>query len=124
MKYYYPLAVLDWYENAFSEENLGDRAIKREDIRFSMNDIYNNFDNIPSVNIEKIIDELISEIDAKSSNTSVKFEGLTLESDMGYALEGMKYFAKILKIRLWNETIKGFKTWEEQSEGEKNDQHK
>lgn len=42
-------AVFDWYIKEFSEEHLGDNAIKPNECRFSMYDIKGNLDNIPTV---------------------------------------------------------------------------
>lgn len=50
-------AVWDWYIKAFSEEHLGDRAIKPNEYRFSMHDIVGNLDNIPEIDIEQYAKE-------------------------------------------------------------------
>lgn len=42
--------IFPWYVEAFSEEKLGERAIKPDEVRFSMNDIRENLDNIPTLN--------------------------------------------------------------------------
>ena len=42
--------IFPWYVEAFSEENLGERAIKPDEVKFSMNDIRENLDNIPTLN--------------------------------------------------------------------------
>lgn len=42
--------IFPWYAEEFSEENLGERAIKPDEVRFSMNDIRENLDNIPTLN--------------------------------------------------------------------------
>lgn len=45
-------AVYPWYIKAFSKEEIGDRAIDPRDLRFSMNDIKANLDNIPTLEQE------------------------------------------------------------------------
>ena len=42
--------IFPWYTEAFSEEVIGERAIKPDEVRFSMNDIRENLDNIPTLN--------------------------------------------------------------------------
>lgn len=42
--------IFPWYTEAFSEENLGEKAISPDEVRFSMNDIRENLDNIPMLN--------------------------------------------------------------------------
>ena len=41
--------IFPWYTEAFSEENLGEKAISPDEVRFSMNDIRENLDNIPTL---------------------------------------------------------------------------
>lgn len=41
--------IFPWYTEAFSEEKIGDKAIKPDEVRFSMNDIRENLDNIPTL---------------------------------------------------------------------------
>ena len=50
-------AVWDWYIKEFSEEHLGDRAIKPNECRFSMYDIVGNLDNIPEIDIDQYAKE-------------------------------------------------------------------
>ena len=42
--------IFPWYTEVFSEEVIGERAIKPNEVRFSMNDIRENLDNIPTLN--------------------------------------------------------------------------
>lgn len=42
--------IFPWYTEAFSEEKLGEKAISPDEVRFSMNDIRENLDNIPTLN--------------------------------------------------------------------------
>lgn len=42
--------IFPWYTEAFSEAVIGERAIKPDEVRFSMNDIRENLDNIPTLN--------------------------------------------------------------------------
>jgi hypothetical protein len=42
--------IFPWYTEAFSEEVIGEKAIKPDEVRFSMNDIRENLDNIPTLN--------------------------------------------------------------------------
>ena len=42
--------IFPWYVEEFSEEKIGERAIKPNEVRFSMNDIRENLDNIPTLN--------------------------------------------------------------------------
>lgn len=50
-------AVWDWYIKEFSEEHLGDRAIKPNECRFSMYDIVGNLNNIPEIDIDQYAKE-------------------------------------------------------------------
>lgn len=47
-------AVFRWYVETFSEKNNGERAIQPNEIRFSMNDIRDNLDNIPTIDAEPV----------------------------------------------------------------------
>lgn len=42
--------IFPWYTEAFSKEAIGEKAIKPDEVRFSMNDIQENLDNIPTLN--------------------------------------------------------------------------
>lgn len=42
-------AIYPWYIKSFSEEVCGDKKITPNEVRFSMNDIRENLDNIPTV---------------------------------------------------------------------------
>lgn len=42
--------IFPWYVEAFSEEKIGEKAISPDEVRFSMNDIRENLDNIPTLN--------------------------------------------------------------------------
>ena len=99
MKLYDSVAVFEWYTHAFSKEKLGDRAIEPRDVRFSMNDMIQNFDNIPAVDLEETIDTLVKDFDENSGQTYVKIDHKELSCDMGYGMEAIKFFAKILKDR-------------------------
>ena len=99
MKLYSSIAVFEWYKHAFSKEKLGDRAIEPGDIRFSMNDISRNFENIPAVDLEETIDTLVKEFDKNSGQTYVKIDRKELSCDMGYGMEAIKFFAELLKDR-------------------------
>lgn len=99
MKLYDSVAVFEWYTHAFSKEKLGDREIKPREVRFSMNDISQNFTNIPAVDPEEIINTLIKEFDENSGQTYVKIDHKELSCDMGYGMEAIKFFAEILKDR-------------------------
>lgn len=46
--------VFRWYVETFSEKNNGERAIQPNEIRFSMNDIRDNLDNIPTIDAEPV----------------------------------------------------------------------
>ena len=49
-------AVYPWYVETFSAKSVGEvREIKPEDIRFSMNDIRENLDNIPTIDAAPIV---------------------------------------------------------------------
>lgn len=54
-------AVYPWYIKAFSKEEIGDRAINPRDLRFSMNDIKENLDNIPTLEQEPKIGHWIKD---------------------------------------------------------------
>ena len=99
MKLYDSVAVFEWYTHAFSKEKLGDRAIEPGDVRFSMNDIIQNFGNIPDVDLEEAIDTLVKEFDENSGQTYVKIDRKELSCDMGYGMEAIKFFAELLKDR-------------------------
>lgn len=47
--------VFRWYVETFSEKNIGERAIQPNEIRFSMNDIRDNLDNMPTIEAEPVI---------------------------------------------------------------------
>lgn len=42
--------IIPWYTEAFSEKIMGEKAINPDEVRFSMNDIRENLDNIPTLN--------------------------------------------------------------------------
>lgn len=42
--------IFPWYTEAFSKEVIGEKAISPDEVRFSMNDIRENLDNIPTLN--------------------------------------------------------------------------
>ena len=42
--------IFPWYTEAFSEKKMGEKAISPDEVRFSMNDIRENLDNIPTLN--------------------------------------------------------------------------
>ena len=69
MKLYNSEKVFEWYKEAFSEKHLGEKAITPDDVRFSMNDIHYNFLNIPSIDTDQILNELIEEYKEKDKYT-------------------------------------------------------
>ena len=42
--------IFPWYTEMFSKEKMGEKAISPDEVRFSMNDIRENLDNIPTLN--------------------------------------------------------------------------
>lgn len=48
-------AVFRWYVETFSEKNIGERAMKPNEIRFSMNDIRDNLDNMPTIDAVPVV---------------------------------------------------------------------
>lgn len=99
MKLYDSVAVYEWYTHAFSKEKLDDRAIEPGDIRFSMNDISRNFENIPAVDPEVIIKNLVDEFNKRATNTRIEIDKKELNCDMGYGITAIEFFAEILKDR-------------------------
>lgn len=47
--------VFRFYVEAFSRKNLGERAIQPNEIRFSMNDIRDNLDNMPTIDAVPVV---------------------------------------------------------------------
>ena len=41
--------IFPWYTEMFSKEKMGEKAISPDEVRFSMNDIRENLDNIPTL---------------------------------------------------------------------------
>ena len=41
--------IFPWYTEMFSKEKIGEKAISPDEVRFSMNDIRENLDNIPTL---------------------------------------------------------------------------
>ena len=48
-------AVFRWYVETFSEKNIGERAMQPNEIRFSMNDIRDNLDNMPTIDAVPVV---------------------------------------------------------------------
>lgn len=123
-------AIYPWYVKSFSEEALGERKITPNEIKFSMNDIRENLDNIPTIELEQTrwipVSERLPE-ENKTVMASTKYgvypeTHYTKEYGWEWAYEaGADYWKKLDEVAAWMPLPEPYRA---ESEDEENDNGK